>query len=219
MRGYQNDFAKHAPASDIPKLSRVWGSIPSHLSRENKRFIFSAVRRGARGRDYESTLAWLKDAGLIHYCHRIAKAAMPLRSYEDPHIFKVYVLDIGLLGALADLPFDVLYRGSRVFHEFHGAFIENYVAQQLVFKGKALHYWESSGNAEIDFVIQSAGTILPLEAKAGINVKSKSLRSFRDRYPELTRACRVNLLNFQQAGEYENYPLYAVLHCTRDIAS
>ena len=219
LRGYQNDFAKHAPASDIPKLSRVWGSIPSHLSRENKRFIFSAVRRGARGRDYESALAWLKDAGLIHYCHRIAKAAMPLRSYEDPHIFKVYVLDIGLLGALADLPFDVLYRGSRVFHEFHGAFIENYVAQQLVSKGKALHYWESSGNAEIDFVIQSAGTILPLEAKAGINVKSKSLRSFRDRYPELTRACRVNLLNFQQAGEYENYPLYAVLHCTRDIAS
>jgi len=219
LRGYQNDFAKHAPASDIPKLSRVWGSIPSHLSRENKRFIFSAVRRGARGRDYESALAWLNDAGLIHYCHRLAKAAMPLRSYEDPDIFKVYVLDIGLLGALADLPFDVLYRGSRVFHEFHGAFIENYVAQQLVSKGMALHYWESSGNAEIDFVIQSAGTILPLEAKAGINVKSKSLRSFRDRYPELTRACRVNLLNFQQAGQYENYPLYAVLHCTRDIAS
>lgn len=84
LRGYQNDFAKHAPASDILKLSRVWDSIPSHLSRENKRFIFSAVRRGARGRDYESALAGLKDAGLIHYCHRLAKAAMPLRSYEDP---------------------------------------------------------------------------------------------------------------------------------------
>jgi len=215
LKAYESDFAKHAPSTDIPKLSLVWESLPRHLACENKRFIFSALRRGARGREYEAALQWLHDAGLIHFCLRTTKAAMPLSAYEEHDIFKVYALDVGLLGALANLPFEILFRGSRVFSEFNGAFIENYVAQQLVAAGKRLNYWESAGSAEVDFVFQTSEAIVPLEVKAGINVKSKSLRSFRDKHPDLARACRANLLAFQQSGGIENYPLYAVGQCFR----
>ncbi len=217
LTSYHRDFAKHAPKSDIPKLSTVWNSIPNHLARENKRFIFSSLRSGARGREFDSALQWLHDAGLIHFCHRITKAAMPLRSYVEPNIFKVYALDVGLLGAMADLPPETLFRGSRVFQEFHGAFIENFVAQELRAVGQRLYYWESEGKAEVDFVVQTSLSVMPLEAKAGINVKSKSLSAFRAKHSELQRVTRTNLLNFDQSGGTENYPLYALEQCVRGV--
>lgn len=215
LTSYHRDFAKHAPPGDVPKISMVWNSIPNHLARENKRFIFSALRSGARGREFESALQWLHDAGLIHFCNRITKAALPLRSYVEPGIFKVYALDVGLLGAMADLPTETLFRGSRVFQELHGAFIENFVAQELRACGQKLYYWESDGKAEVDFVFQTPLMPVPLETKAGINVKSKSLASFRAKHPELSRAARTNLLNFDKSGGIENYPLYALGQCVK----
>jgi predicted AAA+ superfamily ATPase len=210
LAAYQNDFAKHAPTNDIPKLSLIWESIPTYLARENKRFIFSALRKGARGRDYESALTWLKSAGLIHYCYRVTKPALPLAAHADRSVFKIYALDVGLLGALSKLPFEVLFRGSRIFQEFHGAFVENFVAQELKAKGTDLYYWESEGIAEVDFICQTTESMVPLEVKAGVNVKSKSLQTFQQKFPELTPICRANMLNFQKNGSLENYPLYAV---------
>lgn len=212
LEAYQNDFAKHAPTTDIPKLSLVWESIPGHLARENKRFIFSALRKGARGRDFESALGWLKNAGLIHYCYRVSKPALPIAAYADKGIYKIYALDVGLLGALSKLPFEILFRGSRVFQEFNGAFVESFVAQELAARGANLHYWESEGIAEVDFICQTTDSLVPLEVKAGVNVKSKSLQTFHQKFPELTRICRTNLLNFQKAGSLENYPLYGFIN-------
>ncbi len=210
LKAYQVDFAKHAPTSDIRKLSLIWDSIPRHLARENKRFLFSAVRSGARARDFENALQWLRDAGLIHYCNRLSKIAMPLNAYASPEIFKIYALDIGLLGAMANLSIEVLLGGSRIFQEFHGAFIENFVAQEITSRGICLYYWESEGKAEIDFICQASSGLFPLEAKAGINVKSKSMRVFQESHPEIAKICRANLLNFQKAEQLENYPLYGL---------
>ena len=211
LNGYQLDFAKHASPSDIPKLSLVWESIPVHLARENKKFMFSAIRRSARGREYENAIAWLSDAGLIRKAFRVSTARLPLRAYARPNIFKVYALDVGLLCAMTRLPPSVLIEGDRLFREFRGALVENYVAQQLVQGGAAaLHYWASDGGrAELDFLHEQAGAVLPLEVKAGLNPRSKSLRSYDQQFgpPSLSR---TNLLNLRRDGRILNYPLYAI---------
>ena len=220
IKSYVLDFAKHAPATDIPKLTRIWDSIPKHLARENKKFVFSAVKKGARGRAYENALAWLEDAGLIYRANAVASAKHPLRHYADTGCFKVYALDVGLLGAIAKSPVELLAQGERLFNEYEGAFVENYVAQQLVshFPQK-LYYWRSKGGrAELDFLCQFADQIFPLEVKAGINPKSKSLKSF-DLQFKPSRLGRTNLLNFKKDGKICNLPLYAVSRLTALIAA
>jgi predicted AAA+ superfamily ATPase len=205
------DFAKHAPAADIPKLSLIWDWIPAQLARENKKFIFSAMKKTARAREYENALEWLADAGLIYKSYSVSTSKSPLKGYVDRSAFKVYVLDVGLLGAMAQVPPDILVRGDRIFREYEGAFVENYVAQQLrSAKGIGLHYWKSEGKkAELDFLCEWNNQIYPLEAKAGINPKSKSLRSYDDQFrpPVL---CRTNLLNLKRDGKTCNFPLYAI---------
>lgn len=211
IKSYVLDFAKHAPASDIPKLMQVWDSIPRHLARENKKFVFSAVKKGARARAYENALTWLEDAGLILRANAVETAKHPLKHYADSSSFKVYALDVGLLGAMARSPVELLVQGKRLFNEYEGAFVENYVAQQLVSHFRQpLYYWRSKGaKAELDFLCELGGRICPLEVKAGINPKSKSLKSF-DLQFNSTFLARTNLLNLRKDGKIYNLPLYAV---------
>jgi len=210
-KSYVLDFAKHAPAADIPKLSRIWESIPSHLGKENKKFVFSAVKKGARGRAYEYALTWLEDAGLIHRVYAVETAKHPLKYYADTGCFKVYALDVGLLGAIARSPVELLAQGERLFNEYEGAFVENYVAQHLVSDlPQSLYYWRSKGGkAEIDFLCEFADRVCPLEVKAGINPKSKSLKSY-DLQFKPSRLARTNLLNFKKDDKICNLPLYAI---------
>ncbi len=211
IRSYILDFARHALPSDIPKLTQLWDSIPGHLARENKKFVFSAVRKGARARSYEHALTWLEDTGLIHRAHMVETPRIPLTHYADNNSFKVYGLDVGLLGAMARVPVNLVAQGERLFNEYEGAFVENYVAQQLVSHlHRKLYYWRSKGGkAELDFLCEFGDRVLPLEVKAGINPKSKSLRSYDVQF-QPPRLMRTSLLNLKADGKIVNLPLYAI---------
>jgi len=210
LNSYILDFAKHAPPQDIPKLSLIWDSIPVQLGKENKKFIFSALKKSARAREFENALQWLQDTGLILRNNLVKAGKMPLSAYAEKNIFKTYVLDVGLLGALAKIPSDILARDDRLFTEYKGAFVENYVAQQLTSHKEAnLYYWKSDGLAEVDFICEGGNHVFPLEAKAGINPRSKSLGFYAEKCnpPILSR---TTLLNLKHAGNIINYPLYAI---------
>ena len=211
INSYLLDFSKHAPTSDIPKLGLIWNSIPAHLSRENKKFIFSAIRKGARAREYENSIQWLEDAGLIYKSYQVSTASSPLKGFMNPNNFKVFALDVGILAAMAGIPPKSLVQGNHLFNEYKGAFVENYVAQQLKSDKKIdLYYWTSKGKrAELDFLCEIQGSIHPLEAKAGISPKSKSLLSYDNQFnpPVLFR---TTLLNLKKDGKICNIPLYAV---------
>jgi len=219
VKSYVLDFAKHAPAADIPKLSQLWESIPRHLAKENKKFVFSAVKKGARGRAYEYALNWLEDAGLIHRAYAVETVKHPLKYYADRGCFKVYALDVGLLGAIARSPVELLAQGERLFNEYEGAFVENFVAQHLVSDlSQPLYYWRSKGGkAELDFLCEIADQICPLEVKAGINPKSKSLKSYDLQFKPY-RLARANLLNLKKNDKICNLPLYAVSLLPRLLA-
>lgn len=204
------DFSKHAQPADIPKLTLIWDSIPAQLARENKKFMFSAVKKSARAREYENALQWLADAGLIVKSQLVSTAKYPLKGYANREVFKVFLLDVGILGAMARIPADMLVRGDALFNEYQGAFVENYVAQQLRTASVELYYWKSEGQrAELDFLCAYGDQIYPLEAKAGINPRSKSLKSYDSQFspPVLSR---TTLLNLKRDGKVCNYPLYAV---------
>jgi len=208
---YLLDFSKHAITSDIPKLSLIWNSIPAHLAQENKKFIFSAIRKSVRAREYESALQWLEDAGMIYKSYQVATAKYPLKAYMNRSSFKVFVLDVGILGAMSNLSPKAVIDYSSLFSEYKGAFVENYVAQQLRSdKQIDLYYWTSKGKkAELDFLWEFDSRIYPLEAKAGINPKSKSLNSF-DLQFNPTVLSRTTLLNMRRDGKIRNYPMYAI---------
>jgi predicted AAA+ superfamily ATPase len=216
VTAYTLDFAKHAATPDIPKLSLLWDSIPKHLARENKKFVFSAVKKGARARSFDSGLTWLEDTGLIHRANAVRRSTLPLKHYADNTCFKVYSLDVGLLGALANTPVEMMAQGERLFNESEGAFTESFVAQQLVaHRQQPLYYWRSQGGkAELDFLLEISDRIYPLEVKAGINVKSKSLKSYDIQY-EPDMLLRTNLRNFKHDGKICNIPLYAVSELPR----
>ncbi len=211
LDSYVLDFAKHAPTSDIPKLGLIWDSIPRHLARENKKFVFSAVKKGARGREYENAIRWLHDAGLAHLCHAVATGRGPLKHYADRSCFKVFALDVGLLGAMAGVPPELVVQGERLFTEYRGALAESYVAQQLVAAGHPdLYYWRSrGGKAELDFLCELGEAIVPVEVKAGLSLRSQSLRSY-DQQLAPSVLVRANLLNLKRDGKILNVPLYAV---------
>jgi predicted AAA+ superfamily ATPase len=220
IKSYVLDFAKHAPVPDIPKLTRIWDSIPKYLARENKKFVFSALKKGARGREYESALTWLENAGLILRANAVSTAKHPLKHYTETISFKVYALDVGLLGAIAGSPVELMVQGKRLFNEYEGAFVENYVAQQLISHFQhPLYYWRSrGGKAELDFLCEFADRICPLEVKADINPKSKSLKSYELQFKP-SRLMRTNLLNFKKDGKICNLPLYAVSQLARLVAA
>lgn len=211
INSYVLDFAKHAQVSDIQKLSLIWDSIPFQLARENRKFLFSALKKSSRARDYEAAILWLEDAGLILRCFRVSKPGHPLKGYADRSSFKVYALDVGLLGAMANISSDILTQGNRLFDEYKGAFTENYAAQQLKsFLNRELYYWKSEGGvAEVDFLCEAHDEIFPLEVKAGINPRSKSLRSYGDTFHP-SQLVRTTLLNLRCDGQIVNIPLYAL---------
>ena len=211
IRGYENDFAKYATATVSRRIADVWASLPSQLARENRRFILGRVREGARAREFEDAIQWLCDAGLVHQVTRFTKPASPLRAYEDTKIFKLYLLDVGLLGALSGLEASALLRGTGIFEEFKGALTEQFVAQQIVaIRNSVPMYWApENGRAEIDFVIESNGTLVPIEVKAEENLRSKSMRSYLDRF-HAVEAWRFSLADYREQADLTNVPLYAI---------
>ncbi len=209
--GYENDFAKYATPSISRQIAQVWASMPTQLARENRRFVFGHVREGARSRDFEDAISWLQGAGLVHKVTRFTKPAHPARSYEDPKIFKLFVHDVGILGALSGLDPEVLINRSRAFVEFHGALTEQYVLQQIVAaRNEVPMYWTpEKPTAEVDFAIERPSGLVPIEVKASENLRSKSLRSYIDRFSP-SEAVRFSLSNYRLQEDLVNIPLYAI---------
>jgi predicted AAA+ superfamily ATPase len=208
---YEQDFAKHAPRNTIPRIRLVWNSLPTQLSKENRKFVFGLIKKGARAKDFEMAIEWLKDSGLVYQINRISKPGLPLASYKDPSAYKLFMLDIGLLGAMAKLEAKVLTNGSQIFEEFKGALTENYVLQQLINnKQLDIYYWSAEkSSGEIDFIIQHKSNIFPLEVKSEENLKAKSLRAFKDKY-QIPLSYRTSMANYRKEEWLENIPLFAI---------
>lgn len=211
LSAYEQDFSKHAPNEIVPRIRMLWNSIPAQLAKENRKFIYGIIRQGARAKDYELALSWLIDCGLVHRVDRISKPVIPLKAYLDGNAFKLYLLDVGLLGALSELDAQTLLEGNRIFEEFKGALTEQYVLQQLLtIPDMPAYYWTSdTANAEVDFVVQYKGKVIPIEVKAEENLKAKSLRSFCQKYvPEM--AVRTSMSDYRKEDWLTNIPLYAI---------
>mgnify|MGYP000962230561 FL=1 len=211
LNGYVSDFAKHIPPRLLARTMLAWQSIPGHLSQENKKFIFGQVRKGARTADFEESLAWLQQAGLIYKVRRVSKPHVPLPSYCSMSAFKVFMVDVGLLGAMSGLePRDVVV-GNRVFTEFKGALTEQHICQQLVSEcGLVPYYWSAENSTgEIDFLVQDGGGVFAIEVKAEENLRAKSLRAFKEANPEVD-AVRFSLSGYREQDWMRNVPLYAV---------
>lgn len=208
LRGYEDDFSKHTEGVLVERLRQVWKSIPGQLSRENKKFIFGLIRDGARAREYENALQWLFDAGILHQVNGLTKPYLPLSSYRDPHSFKVFVNDVGLLSAMSGLEAETLLKGSDIFVEFKGALTEQFVFQQLL-QNKALYYWsKDNSRQEVDFVIQSDNQVVPIECKAEENLKAKSLASFIKEHG-VSKAYKISMKPYQKSDDIViNVPLY-----------
>lgn len=208
LNAYLLDFAKHAPPHEIMRITTIWESIPTQLAKENKKFIFSVLRKSARAREYEGALQWLTDAGLIYKSFQVSVPRLPIDSYANQHIFKVFLFDVGLLGAMCRLAPQIILEGDALFTEFKGALTENFVAQSLKAKyDNKIYYWSSEGKAEVDFLVPIEKYIYPLEVKAGITSNNKSLRVYQQRnHP--THIARATLMNLKSDGDIHNYPLY-----------
>jgi uncharacterized protein len=210
LKAYSLDFAKHAPTIQTMRISAIWESIPKHLAKENKKFVFSAIKKSARGREYEIAIQWLLDAGLIYKSHNITKPHLPLEGYTDHQAFKIFLLDTGLLAAMCQLAPQTLLHGDEIFTEYKGALSENLVAQELVpVQNKKLYYWTSEGKAEVDFIVSDQSQVLPLEVKYGTSQKKKSLLVYEDKYkPKLL--LRTSSMNLKKDGKICNLPLYFI---------
>lgn len=215
LSAYDSDFVKHAPATMLPKIRLLWRSIPSQLAKENKKFVYSALKSGARAREYESALQWLDDAGMIRQVFRVGTPRLPLRSYFDFSAFKLYAHDVGLLGAMSDLSPSVVLDGDSLFTNFKGAMTEQYVLQELVVAGCRPAYWTNdAGNAEVEFVVQGEKAVYPVEAKAGINTQAKSLKVYRKLFSP-PFAVRTSLADARDGADTKDVPLFALGHFVR----
>jgi len=213
LDAYERDFAKHAPLAEIMKITTLWKQVHRQLAKKNKKFIFAAIRKSARGRDYEEAIQWLLDGGLIHKSHLVKTPKFPLSAYASNNIFKLFLLDVGLLGAQSNLSPQIIIDGNILFTEFKGALTENYIAQELTAtKNTALYYWASEGMAEIDFLIEKKHEICPLEVKAGANPKKKSLLVYNKKYTP-SKLLRATTMNLKRNENIYNYPLYFISRC------
>lgn len=211
LNAYEADFSKHAPLDVVPRIQMVWRSIPSQLAKENKKFVYGVLREGARAKDFELAIEWLCNCGLFLKSQRISKPYMPLIAYQDLPVFKLFLLDVGLLSAMASLDIRVLLEKERIFTEFKGALTEQYVMQQLRLRSEDyIGYWTNErSTAEVDFVIQRDAEIVPIEVKAEQNVRARSFKSFCEKY-QPKHAIRTSMLEFHQEEWMTNVPLYGI---------
>ena len=217
LDAYELDFSKHAEIKDIAKLGLIWSSIPSQLSRENKKFMYRAVKEGVRAREYEDALTWLCNAGLGHKIYRNTKPSLPVSAYDDLGAFKLYVVDVGLLRRLALLDPLSFGEGNRLFLEFKGALSENYILQSLVTQYEGLpRYWSSGATAEVDFTIQRGNDIIPIEVKSDENTRGKSFSLYNQKYAPLIRV-RFSLRNLKKDNNLINVPMFLADHLDKFI--
>jgi predicted AAA+ superfamily ATPase len=211
ITGYEQDFSKYASPSTAQRIKQLWDSIPAQLAKENKKFIYGAVKKGARAKDFEIALSWLFNSGIVYKVHRIKKPGLPLKAYEDFSAFKLFLMDTGLLGAMSNLSAKAIIDGNRIFEEFKGALTEQYVLQQLMVRYRSgVYYWSSErSSGEIDFIVQDDDVVIPLEVKAEENLKAKSLKAFAQKYPE-TKAVRVSMSDYRIEKVIVNLPLFAL---------
>ncbi|WP_196599452.1 ATP-binding protein [Pectinatus frisingensis] len=211
LAAYEQDFSKHAPYEIVPKIRMIWNSIPSQLARENKKFIYGLVREGGRAKEYETAIMWLTDCGLVHKVSRVNAAGIPLKAYEDLRAFKLYIVDVGLLGCMTGLRQRTLLDGNNLFTEFKGALTEQYVCQQLkTIEDLGVYYFTNDrGSCEVDFVIDTGEKVIPVEVKAEVNLKAKSLRVYKDKFnPEIS--VRTSMADYKKEDWLVNLSLYAV---------
>ena len=216
LTAYEQDFSKHAPNEIVPRLRMLWNSIPSQLAKENKKFIYGLIREGARAKDYEMAMMWLSDCGLVYKVSRVNAAGIPLRAYEDLKAFKLFVVDVGLLGCMTGLRQRVLLDGNDLFSEFKGALTEQYVCQQLkTIEDLGIYYYTNDrGSCEVDFVVDTGEQIIPVEVKAEVNLRAKSLKTYREKFsPEI--AVRTSMADYKKEEGLVNLPLYAIGQITR----
>lgn len=211
LDSYDRDFSKHAPIAEVPRIRMIWRSVPAQLAKENKKFIYGVVKEGARAKDFELAIEWLIDAGLIYKVSRVKKAGIPLSAYEDFSAFKLFLLDIGLMGAMSGLPPQALLEGNVLFSDYKGAITEQYVLQQLKsVKGLSIYYWSSdTSRGELDFLLQKDVSVIPVEVKAEENLQSKSLRFFVEKNAGL-HGVRFSMSDYREQEWMINYPLYSV---------
>ena len=209
LEAYEHDFAKHAEPFDVPKIRLIWNSLPSQLARENKKFLYSVVKKSARAREYENALNWLVNADLVKKVPRITKPGIPLSAYEDLEAFKIYMGDVGLLRRHSRLSSSTFSEENRLFEEFKGALTENYVMESLLnIPDISMYYW-SETPYEVDFVIQLENDVFPVEAKSGINIKAASIKNYAKEFDDQTKLCvRLSLRNLSYDGTLLNIPLY-----------
>lgn len=210
LTAYEQDFSKHAPIEIVPKIRMVWNSIPSQLAKENQKFVYGLVREGGRAKDYEAAIMWLCDCGLVHKVSRVNASGVPLKAYEDLKAFKLFIVDVGLLGCMTGLRQRTLLDGNDLFSEFKGALTEQYVCQQLkTIGGLGVYYYTNDrSSCEVDFVIDTGEQAIPVEVKAETNLKAKSLKTYCDKFePEI--AIRTSMADYKEEDWLVNVPLYA----------
>lgn len=212
LASYENDFSKHVSSNTVEKIRMLWRVIPSQLAKENKKFIYNVIKTGARAKEYELALLWLKDAGLVYQVNRIKKPDLPLIAYQDLDAFKLFIVDVGLLSALTNLDVKTILEKTQIFEEFKGAIAEQYVYQQLKSVDDILiFYWSNdSSRSEIDFVIQHGEYVVPVEVKAEKNLKAKSLNNFIQEYKS-KKSVRTSLADYKlNDNNLYDIPLYAI---------
>ncbi len=211
LQAYEEDFSKHAPNEIVPRLKMLWNSIPAQLAKENKKFIYGLIKEGARAKEYELALSWLIDCGLIYKIDRVNKPNIPLIAYQDTSAFKLYILDVGILGAMTRIDEKILLEGNEIFTEFKGSFTEQFVLTELKSnKDIPIFYWSAEkATAEIDFLIQLGTDVIPIEVKASENLQAKSLKTFIEKY-QTTKNVRTSMSNYRKEEKLINIPLYSI---------
>lgn len=212
LRSYVADFSKHIPDDQVPRVNMVWDSLPAQLAKENKKFIYGIIRDGARAKDFELAIMWLYNCGLVLKSHRVKVPSMPLKAYQDFQTFKLFMVDVGLLGAAVGLQTQMLLEGNRLFTEFKGALTEQYVMQELSAQNfDYIGYWTNErSTAEVDFVIQQKGEVVPIEVKSGEDLRSRSFTQFCRTY-EPKIAFKASTLPYHGGMEIVNVPLYGII--------
>jgi hypothetical protein len=211
LKAYERDFSKYSSSSEAIRVSEIWRSIPQQLAKENKKFMYSAVKKGGRASYFESAVEWLHKAGLLQLAYQVETPKLPLSGYADNSKFKTYLLDSGLLGAMLNLSSRLIVSGDSLFSEYNGAFIENYVSAELTRLEyiDRLYYWASNSKAEVDFIVARPDGIFPLEVKSGTSRHARSLRIYAEKYRP-GRVYRASARNFTRDDDFINLPLYAV---------